>query len=233
MKGKKLIVAGLLLAFILTVLAVPEVYAKNYNPGVLPPHSKPLGKTYGEWGDIWWNWAVEPPSATNPMFDETGSDCDVGQSGHIWVLAGVWNGGSVERTCTVPPGKFIFFPLVNTFLAAEGDERAKANAFIDKVSILECSIDGVPLQNLSSYRAESPEEGFVLTVPPDSLFTEFGAPAGDYAPAVSDGYWIMLPPLSVGQHVIYFRGVVGDPAAPDFETEVTYNLTIVPPGKRK
>jgi len=43
----------------------------------------------------------------------------------------------------------------------------------------------------------------------------------------------MLAPLPVGQHVIYFRGLVGDPAAPDFETEVTYNLTIVPPGKRK
>ena len=231
MKEKKLIVAGLLLAFILTVLAVPEVYAKNYNPGVLPPHSKALGKTYGEWGDIWWNWAVQAPSATNPLLDETGSNCDVGQSGHIWFLAGVWNGGSAERTCTIPTGQFLFFPLVNTFLAAEGDERAKANAFIDKVSILECSIDGVPLQNLSSYRAESPEGGFVLTVPPDSLFTELGAPAGDYAPAVSDGYWIMLPPLPAGEHEIKFRGVVGDRENHDFETDVTYHLTIVPAGK--
>jgi len=118
---------------------------------------------------------------------------------------------------------------VNTFVAAEGteeEERATVNAFIDGVSVLECSVDGVPLQDLFRYRAESPEGGFVLTVPPGSLFTEFGAPPGDYAPAVSDGYWIMLAPLPVGEHVIHFRGVVGDPAAPDFETEVTYNLTV-------
>lgn len=237
MKGKKLIVAGLLLAFILAVLAVPEVYAKNYNPGVLPPHSKVLGKTYGEWGDIWWNWAVVRPTATNPMYDQTGENCDAEQSGHIWFLAGVGDpGGSATRACTVPPGKFIFFPLVNTFFAAEegGGERDKANKSINKVSILECSIDGVPLQNLSSSRAQSPDGGFVLTVPPDSLYTEIGAPAGDYAPAVSDGYWIMLAPLPIGNYTIKFRGVVaGDPGQADFETDVVYHLTIVPPGKGK
>jgi len=233
MNRKKLIAAGILIAFFLAVWAAPEAFAKNSNPGVLPPHSKALGKTYGEWGDIWWNWAVQSPSATNPLLDETGSNCNVGQSGRIWFLAGVWDGGSATRACTIPTGKFLFFPLVNTFFAAEegGGERAKANEFINQVSIVECTVDGIPLQNLFEYRAQSPEGDFILTVPPDSLFTELGAPAGDYAPAVSDGYWIMLPPLSAGEHEIYFRGVVGDPENPDFETAVTYHLTIVPAGK--
>ncbi len=237
MKEKKLIVAGLLLAFILTVLAVPEVYAKNYNPGVLPPHSKVLGKTYGEWGDIWWNWAVQSPSATNPMLDETGNNCAVGQSGRVWFLAGVLRDQytprtySVNRTCTVPAGKILFFPLVNYFEAAEGseqEERGRAKGYIDGVSVLECTVDGIPLQNLLDYRAQSPEGGFVLSVPPNSLFTEYGASPGDYAPAVSDGYWIMLPPLSVGMHEINFRVVYGDPENFDHETIVIYHLMIEP-----
>jgi hypothetical protein len=198
----------------------------NLNPGVLPPHAKALGKSYGEWGDIWWNWAVQFPMATNPQLDQTGEDCARGQSGHIWFLAGVFGGGSATRDCTVPPGRFLFFPIVNTFLAVEGtedEERAAVNEMMDNVSVLECTVDGVPLQDLFRYRVESPPGGFVLTVPPGSLFTELGAPAGDYAPAVSDGYWLMLSPLPVGRHEIKFHA-----AGVSTLQEVTYHLNVAP-----
>jgi hypothetical protein len=33
------------------------------NPRVLPPHSHPLGKTYGEWAVAWWQWALSIPEA--------------------------------------------------------------------------------------------------------------------------------------------------------------------------
>ena len=51
-----------------------------------------------------------------------------------------------------------------------------------------------------------------------------GIAAGTYGPAISDGYWLMLAPLSAGSHTVHFRGV----AAGGFETEVTYNLTVAP-----
>ena len=54
------------------------------------------------------------PQENHPLFDETGEDCDVGQSGKVWFLGGVINEtGSASRECTVPTGKAIFFPILN------------------------------------------------------------------------------------------------------------------------
>jgi hypothetical protein len=202
----------------------------NPNPGVVPPNSKAYGKTYGEWAAAWWNWALSSPLESNPVVDETGEFCDVNQAGPVWFLAGTF-GGSAERECTVPAGKPLFFPIINTIFAAtepeetEEELRAGANADIDDVTVLEVSVDGVPLQDLSRrYRAESP--AFVLHLPEGAILDQLSGLSGDLFPAVADGYWILLAPLSVGEHVIHFRGAKGDPEAPDFETEVTYYLTV-------
>jgi hypothetical protein len=45
---------------------------------------------------------------------------------------------------------------------------------------------------------------------------------GTFSPQVSDGYWIMLAPLSAGAHTIHFKGILNG----GFESEVTYFLTI-------
>lgn len=42
------------------------------NAGVFLPSSTPFGKTYGEWGDEWWKWALSIPPGDNPLLDETG-----------------------------------------------------------------------------------------------------------------------------------------------------------------
>ena len=42
------------------------------NPGVLPPHSNPYGKSYAEWSANWWQWFLEQPvvgGPTDPNFD--------------------------------------------------------------------------------------------------------------------------------------------------------------------
>ncbi len=49
----------------------------------------------------------------NPVEDNTGKFCGLGQSGPVWFLAGTF-GGTVERTCTIPAGKALFYPLVNS-----------------------------------------------------------------------------------------------------------------------
>ena len=45
--------------------------------------------------------------------------------------------------------------------------------------------------------------------------------------SVSDGYFVMLAPLSAGQHTIHFKGSEG--AAPNtFTLDITYHLTVQP-----
>jgi hypothetical protein len=63
---------------------------------------------------------------------------------------------------------------------------------------VEASIDGVPVSDAISYRAAD-EGSFSITVPADN---PIGIPAGTYAPQVTDGYWLLLAPLSLGSHTI-------------------------------
>ena len=51
-----------------------------------------------------------------------------------------------------------------------------------------------------------------------------------FGPAIDDGFYVMLKPLSVGPHTLHFMGasagcpLIGSP----FSVDVTYDLTIVP-----
>src|SRR5262249_9630524 len=81
---------------------------------ILSPDSRPYGRTYGEWSATWWQWAFSIQTPDNPLLDETGAKCGVGQSGPVFFLAGVINvSGSAERTCSVPSGRALFFPILN------------------------------------------------------------------------------------------------------------------------
>jgi hypothetical protein len=200
------------------------------NPAIFTPDSQPYGLTYGEWTAKWWQWAESIPTENNPQLDETGEDCAQAQNqtGPVWFLAGT-SGGTVERTCTIPAGKAILIPVLNTVnirAASETDEEllAGAKSAVDSVTILEFSIDGLPLQDIWNYRIQSPF--FDVTLPNDNVF---GISEGTYR-AVADGYWVFLEPLPPGQHEIRLHGAMGNPTAisptPSFETAVTYHLIV-------
>jgi hypothetical protein len=215
---------------------VAQAGSSNPNPQVFPPGFNPYGNTYGEWSARWWQWALSIPAATNPTLDATGANCAEDQIGRVWFLAGS-SGGTFDRTCPVPAGQALFFPILNAAFGAAVFDceptlpevpcnvptlRAAAAASMDPVTI-EASIDDVPLLKLNDYRVQSPV--FSVTLPEGNIV---GQPPGTYAPMVSDGYWLMLAPLSAGEHTIHFKNsVTGGPFA-GTETEVTYHLTVGP-----
>lgn len=49
----------------------------------------------------------------------------------------------------------------------------------------------------------SKSEVFAVALPSDNLF---GLDARTYSPAIDDGFYVMLRPLSVGPHTVRFRG---------------------------
>ncbi len=54
------------------------------------------------------------PKASNPILQEGNVDCGVGQQGHVWFLTGTFNeSGVVSRTCRIPAGTALFFPVLN------------------------------------------------------------------------------------------------------------------------
>lgn len=134
------------LAAMIMGLTVPirAVSAQGLPPGQLPTLT-------GEW----WQWAMSIPTSVNPLLDTTGERCMIGQRGSIWFLAGVNGGGSAERTCSVPEGLPLFFPVINAINAnspnvcGQGpnnisvkDLRAAIKPFIDGAEHLVVTVDG-------------------------------------------------------------------------------------------
>lgn len=156
----------------------------------------------------------------------------MGQSGPVWFLAGTF-GTLAERRCVVPADKAILMSMINTvhWIPLDGSTvaelRSKAKAFVDHTTELEVIVDGVPLQGLHNFRFRSPSS-FSFTT--NGLFELFGLPEGAYDVAVSEGFWVMLEPLSVGQHTLKVRGKTSTPATfPDvevFEVTVIWHLTV-------
>ena len=164
---------------------------------------------------------LSAPAPVNPLTDSTGAHCAEGQDAKVWYLAGTFTPDPVTRSCTVPAGTALFFPIVNTFFAAEGtveEMRARNAAFIDSIATMSVSIDGQSVENPVGYRAISPI--FSLELFADNIF---GAPEGIYEPAVSDGFWLLLAPLPPGEHVIHFSAASSDGS---FSLDVTYILTV-------
>jgi hypothetical protein len=213
------------LAVLLLVGAGTDVLAATAKPRVLPPRGRPFGASYEQWAARWWQWALSIPVDQNPLLDPTGEHCAVGQSGRVWFLAGTFGGGPATRTCTVPAGKPLFFPIVNAvFVATEPGETEEIahevlREHIDQidVSTLVVEVNGVPIPNLGSYRAHSPT--FPVVFPEDNVF---GVEGGFYPIAAADGYWIMLAPLPPGTHTLHFSGELPNGTLLD----VTYTLIV-------
>ena len=230
-----LVVVGALVALIGATVAL----AANPNPGVLPPNSHPHGHTYGELNASWWQWFFSVRASKNPGLATNGAvDCRVGQSGDVWFLAGYFLGsGTFTRSCTIPAGKALFIPLINSWADNICNTppftvehlRALAESLAIPSTNLHAIIDG---RSLPSQRAKSPVFSYNLPGTKDNVITAaFGVkipgpcwPSLHVYPAVADGFYTMIPPLSAGSHSINFGGV--GPAPDKITLDVTYNLTV-------
>jgi hypothetical protein len=215
-------------------------------PVVITPDYVAFGSTYGEWSAAWWQWAFSIPVASHPLFDN--ADCSTGQSGAVWFLGTKFciagspscSVGSFTRSCSLPAGKAIFFPVTAVEDSAPEEPafgcgsslppliagtiaelRQCAAPFVFQgVTGLRAEIDGEAVRDLKErFHVQSP--AFVYTLPADNLLNAIGEgpfSAGTYSPAAADGVYVMLSPLRPGSHVLEFS------CAPFYHA--TYNLVV-------
>lgn len=219
-------------------------------PIVVPPDECPGGVCQAEWSAIWWQQILAIPFGRNPVFDTTGKDCDEGahEGPHgdvdVWFLAGT-TGGSVTRTCTIPTGTRIFFPLVNT-----SDDNNSCNPPLDcsgfatledcltedahkllKPETLFAEVDGNALVD-NPFLYDQTSKLFFFTGQP-SLKKHFDpCITGRPQEAVAYGWWIMLEPLqpkpNSEPYTLRFGGT-GTFGGFPFAIDATYKLYIGPP----
>ena len=121
----------------------------------------------------------------------------------------------------MPAGKALFFPVFGlendfpcpdtSFAPAPGQSLENfltqgARAVVDLISFVGVDVDGVSLGDLSGQRVTSPL--FYFTGDP-SLTVLDPCLTGTPQAVVSDGYWLMLAPLSVGEHLIHDTVIIG------------------------
>ena len=210
-----------------------DVLVEASELSVFLPNEKPFGLTYGEWSAEWWKWLLSSPSDSNPSTDKTGEDCTMNQkNANVWFLAGT-SGGYEERKCSIPEGMAILISpieVICTFaeypeLKTEDDLRNCAKSDQDAVKDVKLIIDSIPMTDLQNYRVASTL--FNVTLPENNIF---GAPP-QTTEAISDGTFVMLKGLPVGNHTIYASGLLVDFTTSsnlNFVSEVKYDINVIP-----
>jgi hypothetical protein len=169
---------------------------------VLPPGTGLGGQSPEQLSIRWWQWAMSVPGDSSPVNDPTGARCGAGQDGDVWFLAGGFRAEKIRRTCEVPAGKSLFFPIMQRGDRSRSCEQAKSAALLPSVATLElfAEIDGVPVTFPKRYRVTT-RECFDVYAKVSPMLGQ-----AQPHPSASDGFWLAVAPLSKGKHVIRFGG---------------------------
>lgn len=181
---------------------------------LIAPTEPLAGSSQEEWSKRWWQWALSFDEEDDPVADTSGANCTKGQSGDVWFLAGTYGTRRTVRTCRVPEGKTLFFPLINyiTF-PSEGSRESclslmsRAARLTDGPLALVLEVDGKRFTDLGKHRQFS-KACFPLTQDAATL-------------AAGNGYYIALRPLPRGTHTLNFGGIL-----PTMSQAVTYTLVV-------
>jgi len=201
---------------------------------VVPPYYK---GTYQALAADWARWHDSMPTSAHPLEDT--ANCDTNQSGPVFFLGGATSSATLTRdNCTIPAGKAIFFPLVNTGyhnidenpqLTAE--ELHQQNSFYWTGFVgATAEVDGVPVPNIEDYEVHT--EVFVFDFVADGPSSTPSTPSGT-STGVNYGVFLLLNPPAPGSHTIHFTGNLLFTLAEHgfdlvFDLDLTYNIDVAP-----
>jgi hypothetical protein len=107
--------------------------------------------------------ALSTPQTEHPLAERTGdpSRCMMGQHGNIWFFGGtLFTGGGVERSCQIPQGTNVFFPVADSVDVNTPDIcgqvgsltvaelRALVAQFVDGVTEFSVTYDGKEVRQI-------------------------------------------------------------------------------------
>lgn len=206
--------ALLTLALLIARPGISWAEAHVPDAGPMPAEAVLDGLSQKEWAHRWWQWAFSFDEARSPVADRSGAFCASRQTGAVWFLAGTYGSARTQRSCRVPQGKYLFFPVIN-YISARGEGSStpcealvsRAARLTEGPATLVLEVDGRRFDASRIHRlADTRCFSVVPGSPPD---------------AASNGYFVMLPPLPAGPHVVEFLGML-----PGMTQAVTYRLQV-------
>jgi hypothetical protein len=211
-------------------------YAEYPAAQVYQPDEKPLGRSYGDWGQRWWQWVTSMPRDRNPLARQ-----DLPLDGSLWpgsvmmLIGDAWAGpnpkGPCERTVSAPPDKAILVPIAACAVyfttgnptGLDSELHNESLGVMDRVENLSMTVDDRQIPNLSRFRVQS--DPFLVRK------TNKGRPVFPHLIVerrmVSDGFFVMLKPLPPGEHVIHVQARDREADKPGTGViDVTYKITV-------
>lgn len=198
--------------------------------------TKPLfGLRLDEYANKWWQWVFALPRNKNPVNDLTGKKCAVNQHGKVWFLAGGIGTSRITRSCDVPAGKYLFFPIINMvyYNMPENNTRHKSISCKEAMGYASFNnehlpyaflrIDGKTIGNKKLFRIK-PRKCFDIAA---NIPEKYHAPS--VYPSATDGYWAMIKPLSPGTHKVEFFAEYHNPGSAYgmMKQDIVYHVNIV------
>jgi hypothetical protein len=173
------------------------------------------GVALADWTGRWWQWAFSFPDGLEPYRDRDGRLCDVGQRGPVWFLAGTDGSFDARRACRVPQGRHLLVPVINmVHYGPVSGPRARSCAALQKaaatnndhlrsaVAVLDGeSLPASAVLRLRTMRCFDPFPDADPATGADAKGESEGE-GGFGLHAAADGYWLVLPPLSPGRHML-------------------------------
>ena len=224
--------------------------ASSSSGQVLPPSSLPYGYSYQEWSAKFWQYDLGQSTNHLAALGEPGI-CS-GPASRVRFLGPNHIGSSggthvVTNHVTVPEGTPLFLSILSlwvdngncplsAFTTFTADQlAAQDEAQWSLTTETSCTIDGVAVAGLDDpihtiYHVVSPPFSYTTAEHDNMLAGFFGAsciPGGfTIYPAVGDGVYLMLAPLSPGKHTVHTLGVVGPVSAPLAKVDITSEITV-------
>jgi hypothetical protein len=195
------------LALSVGLIMASTLAASTASAQIVPGGSVVEGKTIGDWGFEWWQ-RFFGHTSTDPVFDTTGAFQNVDQTPPVFfacAAGGPAGGVAVTRNFTVPADQHILVSLMSIGVWWEPADGADfcpvvVPGIIDATTALSFSLDGVPISqaNLFNNHREPSTLNLTTVVAVGNPF----APDGVYPGSCSDGFFVMIEPLSPGEHII-------------------------------
>jgi hypothetical protein len=213
---------GLPVALAMTLL-VPSMPATAGGPpilGLLPPNARAHGLSLTDLAGAWTLWAFGTSADVNPILDVRCERSPIDP--RIWFLP-VSLGGEWTNTCKVPPGSFLVLTPGGVecsslepepFFGADADQlRACVDDNFALLNYVEFTLDGETVTNPNEYVVTTQ----LLTLPQNNVL---GADSGV---SLMKGYFLVIPPLSRGTHVLR---AYDEFQAMNFEAGITYTIVV-------
>ena len=201
---------------------------------IFSPGSKPYGLAYDKHIENYWKWVLGIPAKENPINDQTGEKCAIGQSNSnssVFYLT-FNNGGVSERVCKVPAGKGLFIPVMQVEIsnkdlsdATPEDLKAETKKDQDSVNSLYLKIGDKEYNYGELQKYRTPTDVFDVDYANNGIFAIV---EGGPTKASADGFYVITEPLQKGNYTIHYKSSLSclDPncAEPNFAQDIKYNI---------